>query len=134
MTNTSCGNLDVHGAHEWENDVSFYRCTGIDAFADEWVPAAFKAAGRDATDAEVAHALQAISRTDVGPDPVNSPSHYTWLGGIEVIDITEHFSFTLGNVLKYVMRADHKGKPVEDLLKARYYLNRELKRRGHVDE
>jgi hypothetical protein len=66
-------------------------------------------------------------------DPVNSPGHYTWLGGIEVIDITEHFSFTMGNVLKYVMRADHKGKPVEDLLKARYYLNRELKRRGHVD-
>ena len=62
-------------------------------------------------------------------DPVNSPAHYTWLGGIEVIDITEHLSFTLGNVVKYVLRADHKGKPVEDLEKAAWYLDREIQRR-----
>lgn len=62
-------------------------------------------------------------------DPVNSPAHYTWLGGIEVIDITEHLSFTLGNVVKYVLRADHKGKPVEDLEKAAWYLAREIDRR-----
>lgn len=62
-------------------------------------------------------------------DNVNSPSHYTWLGGIEVIDITEHLPFTLGNVVKYVLRADHKGKPIEDLEKAAWYLSRELERR-----
>lgn len=61
-------------------------------------------------------------------DPVNSPDHYRWLP-IETIEITEHFSFTLGNVLKYVMRADHKGKPLEDLKKARWYLDREIARR-----
>jgi hypothetical protein len=66
---------------------------------------------------------------DTRPDPVNQPEHYTWLGGIEVIDITEHFGFVLGNVLKYVMRADHKGKPLEDLRKARWYLDREIAKR-----
>lgn len=62
-------------------------------------------------------------------DQVNSPSHYTWLNGIEVIDITENLSFTLGNVVKYVLRADHKGKPIEDLKKAAWYLDREIQRR-----
>lgn len=62
-------------------------------------------------------------------DPVNHPSHYTWLGGIEVIDITEHLGFCLGNVVKYVLRADHKGKPIEDLEKAKWYLEREIARR-----
>lgn len=65
-------------------------------------------------------------------DVVNHPSHYTRLP-IEVIEITEHFSFTLGNVLKYVMRADHKGKPLEDLKKARWYLDREIARRERLD-
>ena len=64
------------------------------------------------------------------PDPVNHPDHYTWLkNGVEVIDITENFNFLLGNVLKYVMRADHKGKPLEDLKKAVWYLEREIANR-----
>lgn len=62
-------------------------------------------------------------------DPVNHPNHYTWLGGIEVIQITEHLGFCLGNVIKYVLRADHKGKPIEDLEKAAWYLAREIERR-----
>lgn len=63
-------------------------------------------------------------------DPVNHPPHYRWLpNGIEVIDITESFGFLLGNVLKYVMRADHKGKPIEDLEKAAWYLSREIANR-----
>jgi hypothetical protein len=63
-------------------------------------------------------------------DPVNQPAHYTWLpGGIQVIDITEHFSFLLGNVLKYVMRCDRKGDGLTDLKKARTYLEREIARR-----
>ncbi|MFG3582584.1 DUF3310 domain-containing protein [Streptomyces sp. NPDC047990] len=61
-------------------------------------------------------------------DPVNHPSHYTWLpNGIEVIDITKHFSFTLGNALKYIMRAGHKGNTLEDLKKAVWYLEHEIK-------
>lgn len=61
-------------------------------------------------------------------DAVDMPSHYTQLP-VEAIDITEHFNFCMGNALKYIWRADHKGKPIEDLRKAIWYLQREVKRR-----
>lgn len=61
-------------------------------------------------------------------DPVHAPSHYRKFP-IEVIEITELLSFTLGNVVKYVLRADYKGKPLEDLKKARWYLDREIAQR-----
>jgi hypothetical protein len=62
---------------------------------------------------------------------INHPSHYN-AGKIEVIDVIEDWrlNFNLGNVVKYVARADHKGNPAEDLKKALWYLRRELKRRG----
>ena len=64
-----------------------------------------------------------------GNDPVNHPSHYTWLpNGIEVIHITQLFNFNLGNALKYIMRAGHKGDAAEDLRKAAKYIEFELKR------
>lgn len=61
-------------------------------------------------------------------DPVNHPAHYKWMP-VEAIDVTEHLNFCLGNVVKYVLRADHKGKPLEDLRKAAWYLAREIERR-----
>ena len=61
-------------------------------------------------------------------DPVNHPDHYKWLP-VEAIEITEHFNFTLGNALKYILRADHKGNPIQDLRKAAWYLDREITRR-----
>lgn len=62
-------------------------------------------------------------------DPVNHPAHYTWLpNGLEVIDVTENFNFCLGNALKYVMRAGRKGDALEDLRKARWYIDREIQR------
>lgn len=62
-------------------------------------------------------------------DPVDLPSHYTQLP-VECIDVTEHFGFCLGNAIKYIWRADHKGKPIEDLRKARWYIDREIERRA----
>jgi hypothetical protein len=63
-------------------------------------------------------------------DNVNHPKHYTsHPSGIEVIEITEHMNFCLGNVIKYVLRADLKHDVIEDLEKARWYLDRELARR-----
>ena len=67
-------------------------------------------------------------------DKVNHPSHYTWLKdicGIEVIDITRHLDFDLGNAIKYILRAGHKSeegyddtaKEIEDLQKAVFYIN-----------
>jgi len=64
-------------------------------------------------------------------DVVNKPSHYTD-GGIETIDFIEAkgLDFNLGNAVKYISRAGKKdpSKKVEDLEKARWYLNREIAR------
>lgn len=60
-------------------------------------------------------------------DKINHPTHYKYLG-IECIEMTEHMSFCLGNVVKYVYRCNLKGG-VEDLKKARWYLEREIARR-----
>jgi len=62
-------------------------------------------------------------------DPVNHPPHYK-AGGIETIDFIEakKLNYHLGNVVKYITRADHKGNRIEDLQKARWYLNREIAR------
>lgn len=62
-------------------------------------------------------------------DVVNHPDHYT-AGGIETIDFIEakELNYRLGNVVKYITRADHKGKRLEDLKKARWYLDREIER------
>ena len=60
-------------------------------------------------------------------DPVNSPDHYTaHPSGVECIEIVEHMNFNLGNAVKYISRADKKDKNVEDLKKARWYLDREI--------
>lgn len=71
--------------------------------------------------------------TDVGttePDPVNHPSHYT-SGGIECLDALkasmtpiEYAGFLKGQVFKYLWRYRLKGNPVQDLEKARFYLDR----------
>lgn len=68
--------------------------------------------------------------SDSAPDPVNSPAHYTsHPSGVECLTITRHMGFNLGNVLKYVWRADLKGAAVEDLRKARFYIDDEIARR-----
>ena len=60
-------------------------------------------------------------------DNVNHPAHYK-AGGIETIDFIEakNLNYNLGNVVKYITRADHKGNRKEDLLKAQWYLNRAI--------
>jgi len=69
--------------------------------------------------------------TGSSSDPVNRPTHYTsHPSGVEVIVITEHMSFCVGNAIKYLMRAEYKGKQLEDLAKARWYIEREIKRLG----
>ena len=62
-------------------------------------------------------------------DPINHPAHYTF-SGIEVIDAIEawRLGFHLGNVVKYIARAGRKGSKLDDLKKARWYLDREIDR------
>lgn len=72
-------------------------------------------------------------------DPVNHPSHYTSdPSGVECIEITRHRNFNVGNALKYLWRAGLKqdsdrsqlDKQVEDLRKAIFYIEDEIKRIG----
>ena len=65
-------------------------------------------------------------------DVVNHPAHYAegWSNGAEVIDITENLNFNRGNAVKYLARAGKKdpARELEDLFKAQWYINREIKR------
>ena len=62
-------------------------------------------------------------------DLVNHPPHYNaHPSGVECITVTEHMTFNLGNAIKYIWRADHKGDAIRDLRKAAWYLDREIQR------
>lgn len=67
--------------------------------------------------------------TEKGHDPVNHPAHYTsHPSGVECIDVTEHMNFCIGNATKYLWRAGLKDDAIEDLRKARWYIDREIER------
>ena len=63
-------------------------------------------------------------------DVVNKPKHYTeHPSGIECIQVTEHMGFNLGNAIKYIWRCDLKKDAIEDLKKAKWYIDREISKR-----
>jgi hypothetical protein len=64
-------------------------------------------------------------------DPVNHPEHYK-VGGIETIDFIEAkaLGYHLGNAVKYITRADHKGNRLQDLQKAKWYIDRAIEKAG----
>lgn len=77
-------------------------------------------------------ALRALEEANAkAVDNVNHPPHYK-VGGIETIDFIEakKLNYNLGNAVKYITRADHKGNRNEDLQKALWYINRELGRKA----
>lgn len=61
-------------------------------------------------------------------EAVNHPTHYN--KGIEAIDIIESWelNFSLGNAIKYILRAPYKSNALEDLEKSVWYINREIER------
>ena len=62
-------------------------------------------------------------------DAIDHPTHYNaHPSGIECIDVVEHMPFNVGNAIKYLWRAGMKGDLVEDLKKARWYIDREIAR------
>ena len=88
--------------------------------------------------AAAAAAQRALAELSEKRDRVNHPAHYTWLRdlcGVEVIDITRHMDFCLGNAVKYILRSGHKAeeglsdkeKTIEDLQKAVWYINDKIK-------
>ena len=63
-------------------------------------------------------------------EAIDHPRHYTsHPSGIECIQVAEHMGFNLGNAIKYIWRCDLKCDEIEDLKKARWYLDREIQRR-----
>lgn len=75
--------------------------------------------------------------SDQAEDNINNPTHYTSLNArckmcktkIECIDVVHNMSFNLGNAVKYIWRCDLKENAIEDLKKAAWYLQDEIKRR-----
>lgn len=62
-------------------------------------------------------------------EAVNHPAHYRGRNGLEAIDVIEEFNlnFNIGNAVKYLLRAGRKGPRLEDIQKAAWYLERELR-------
>ena len=72
-------------------------------------------------------------------DPVNRPAHYNLGGGVECIDYIKQvlgnqgfIAYCQGNMIKYQHRYRYKNKPVEDMKKAQYYLNRMIETMSEV--
>jgi hypothetical protein len=61
-------------------------------------------------------------------DAINPPHYQDHPSGIQCIEITEHMNFCLGNAIKYIWRAGLKNNAIEDLEKARWYLDREIEK------
>lgn len=68
-----------------------------------------------------------VQMPQIQSEEVNSPNHYN-VGNIEVIDFIQDqkLNFSLGNVVKYVCRSNHKGNKIKDLKKAIHYIEREI--------
>jgi hypothetical protein len=107
------------------SDIPFYKDSVTDTTHKRMAQLAYEA-GVGMAKARMEGQRQ-IEMLEPKADPVNNPAHYT-VGGIETIDFIEakQFGYNLGNVIKYVTRADHKGNKVEDLRKAQWYLAREI--------
>lgn len=64
---------------------------------------------------------------------MHHPTHYnSHPSGIEVIEITQWMGFCLGNAVKYILRCDYKGNAIQDLEKARWYIDREIQIRKQI--
>ncbi len=64
-------------------------------------------------------------------DAIDPPHYQAHPSGVECIQITEHMNFCLGNAIKYIWRAGLKNNAIEDLRKARWYIDREIARIDH---
>lgn len=74
--------------------------------------------------------LSGVSHLVNKADAVDHPKHYNaHPSGIECIDVVEHMGFNLGNAMKYIWRCDEKRDAIEDLKKARWYIDREIQKR-----
>lgn len=131
--NTSCLQCRLANG-EWENPTVAHNCPWIHESPESDLDKALELIGYNndekPTDCEVGDKMP--EKTDA----VNHPSHYTD-GKIEVIEFIEDkkLGFCLGNAVKYIARAGKKDptKEVEDLKKARWYIERRIKQLEEVN-
>jgi hypothetical protein len=104
--------------------------------AKDWRLVALSTSGKSILNPEITveepqSVLDTINPECVKSDPVNHPAHYK-VGGIETIDFIEAKSlgYHLGNAVKYITRADHKGNRLQDLQKAKWYIDRAIEKAG----
>ena len=103
------------------SDIPFYEDSVTDTTPNRMAELAYEAGIATAK-------LEGVAAYEpMKPDAVNHPAHYK-VGGIETIDFIEakKLNYNIGNVIKYLTRADHKGNRKQDLEKAKWYLEREL--------
>lgn len=103
------------------SDIPFYEDSVTDTTPNRMAELAYEAGIATAK-------LEGVAAYEpMKPDAVNHPAHYK-VGGIETIDFIEakKLNYNIGNVVKYLTRADHKGNRKQDLEKAKWYLEREL--------
>ena len=107
------------------SDIPFYADSVTDTTPNRMAQLAYEAGKKYRM--EGSESDRQIEMFEPKADPVNNPAHYT-VGGIETIDFIEakKLGYNLGNVVKYLTRADHKGNKMEDLRKAQWYLTREI--------
>ena len=112
-----------------ELDVKIHPCNDC-ADYDKWVNRSIfiKAAAKPLS--EAIKEWVDLKEDEEIVDIVNKPPHYTeHPSGIECIQVTEHMGFNLGNAIKYIWRCDLKKDAIEDLKKAKWYIDREIDRR-----
>ena len=128
ITCEGCGTTFVHKKEKAQGRWPKYCPTCLPKFSK--VP---KQKEEDVEQTIVEEVTQIITETKK-EDVINHPSHYT-RGKIEVIDFIEdqQLPYHLGNVIKYIARAGYKGDKLEDLKKARWYLDRYIERLGTDD-
>ena len=128
ITCEGCGTTFVHKKEKAQGRWPKYCPTCLPKFSK--VP---KKKEEDVEQTIVEEVTQIITETKK-EDVINHPSHYT-RGKIEVIDFIEdqQLPYHLGNVIKYIARAGYKGDKLEDLKKARWYLDRYIERLGTDD-
>jgi hypothetical protein len=112
----------------FSSDIPFYKDSVTDMTTKRMGQLAYEAGiAKAKIRMQSAEGDRQIEMFEPKADPVSNPTHYT-VGGIETIDFIEakQLGYNLGNVVKYLTRADHKGNKMEDLRKAQWYLAREI--------
>jgi hypothetical protein len=113
--------------------MSWTQLTEVEATPTEKLKALDVLSKLEASEKPNAESMTKAKKLKPKADPVNNPAHYT-AGGIETIDYIqakltpeEFIGYLKGNVIKYTSRAGKKNDLIEDLEKAQWYMNRQIK-------